>query len=517
MAPTTDAPATLTGLLARPELTHGDVPLLFVSRDGRHTTTLARIRERAARLAAGLSELGVRPGAAVSVQFPLCEEAIVAQIAVLMVGGVLAPVVPVFGSRELARLFSDARPEVHLTLPRWRKVDYLRQLDEVPPDVLPATVIVPGGGPGCLDWADVEDAEPLTDWAEVDEDATALVIYTSGSTGEPKGVRHTRRTTLAEAYDVGYDLGVPEEELTFLYTSGAGHIAGFVYPLRVLARGMRCVVLDGWDAALAARIVDAEKPTVMAGLPFHVVSMLDAADAEGLDLSSLLMATIGGAPVSQALVARADAAGVPVVKSYGLTELPTAVLGDVNDPLEVRATYVGRPSGGNEVRIAAEDGTVVGPGQRGEIQLRGPELFAGYTNRSDEDTFTADGWFPTGDIGELTPDGLLLIVDRKKNIIIRGGENLSATEIEEIVGTHPAVAEAAVVGVPDARYGERACAFVVLRDGATLTLAQLLEHFVAAGASKQKVPEYLQFVDALPRTATGKLRKHDLTPPEPRS
>lgn len=515
MTPTTYG--SLTELLARPRLTFGTVPLVFVSRAGRYETTLDAVRERAEHLAAGLHALGVRQGDRVSAQFPLCEEAIVAQFAALMLGAVLVPMVPVYGSRELTQLFAEAKPVVHLTRDRWRKLDYAANLADVPADVRPRVVAVGDAGEGATAWADVESAPRLTEWASVDEDETSLIVFTSGSTGVPKGVRHTRRTMLAEAFDVGYRLPVADDELSYLYTSGAGHIAGYVYPLRVLARGMRCVVLDGWDARLAARIVDRDRPTVMAGLPFHIVSMLDVADEEGLDLSSLLMATIGGAPVTTGLVVRAQRAGVPVVKSYGLTELPTAVLGDVNDPVDTRSTYVGRPSGGNEVRITDEDGKVLTPGRRGEIQLRGPEMFVGYTNVPEDQTFTRDGWFPTGDIGELSADGLLSIVDRKKNIIIRGGENLSATEIEEIVGTHPSVLDAAVIGVPDSRYGERACAFVVLKKGHTLTLEDLLAHFVAAGVSKQKVPEYLELVDELPRTATGKLRKHDLVPPPARS
>lgn len=518
MTQTQQAPVSLTGLLAQPELEYGGTPIEFVSQSGRYTTDMAAIRARAERLAAGLRERGVTAGDVISAQFPLVEEAIVAQFAALMLDVVLAPIVPVFGPREVEQVFRITRPAAHLTLGRWRKIDYLNSLADIPEDVRPSIVVAAEASESqrpelAIDWANAEAEASSAFESQESEDAVNLIIFTSGSTGVPKGAQHTRRSMLAEAFDVGYRLDVPDDQLSFLYTSGAGHIAGYVYPLRVLARGMRCIVLDGWDAELAARIVHGDKPTMMAGLPFHVVSMLDAAEEHGLDLSSLLMASIGGAPVSAALVQRAQSAGVPIVKSYGLTEVPTAVLGDVNDPVEVRAGAIGRPSGGNQIRIVDDTGAPVPAGERGELQLRGPEMFVGYLGIPREQTFTPDGWFPTGDIGFIDATGRLTIVDRKKNIIIRGGENLSATEIEEILVTHPGIVEAAVIGVPDDRYGERACAYVVLAPDASLTISDLIQHFVRQGASKQKVPEYLEFLDALPKTATGKLRKTDLPLP----
>lgn len=502
---------TLSGLLGAQDMRYGETPLTFVTADGRSTTTLRELRDRATRLAGGLRRLGVRPRDHVAFQLPLCADAIVAQFAALMLDAVLVPVVPVFGAKELTQVFRDVEPKAFLTTDRWRKVDYAANLESIPHAVRPP-IIVMSGDPiaDAVPWAELEAEDPVTDWAEADEDATSLIIFTSGSTGTPKGVRHSRRTALAEAVDVGVQLEEPDSELCYLYTSGAGHIAGFVYPLRVLLRGMRCVVIDGWDPSLAAQVVHRDRPDVMAGLPFHVVSMLDAAESSGLDLSSLRMAMIGGAPVSAALIERAERAGVRIVRSYGLTELPTAALGGIRADLATRCNHVGRATGGNEIRIVDDRGRVLPADSRGEIQLRGPEMFIGYTNVPAEQTFTHDGWFPTGDIGELTEDGLLSVVDRKKNIIIRGGENLSASEIEDLLVTHPSVIEAAVVGVPDDRYGERVCAFLVVADGVDVTPSDLLDHFVRSGASKQKTPEFVEIVPALPRTATGKLQKRDL-------
>jgi len=237
--------------------------------------------------------------------------------------------------------------------------------------------------------------------------------------------------------------------------------------------------------------------------------MLEIAESRGYDLGSMDMMMAGGAPVPADLVRRADAAGVVVVRAYGMSEHPTFAIGRWTESVDLRAEHDGYITGRNEVRLVDDNGQIVEEGRPGEIQVRGPEQFLGYTNYPDSEVFTPDGWFLTGDIGVL--DGrLLTVVDRKKNIIIRGGENLSATEIETVVVTHPSVAEVAVVGFPDQRYGERACAFVVLNAGMSLDLSGLREHFAKSGVAKQKTPEFLELVEALPRTGTGKIRKHEL-------
>jgi acyl-CoA synthetase (AMP-forming)/AMP-acid ligase II len=248
----------------------------------------------------------------------------------------------------------------------------------------------------------------------------------------------------------------------------------------------------------------------MVTTPFHIVSMLEVLAEEPFDLSSMRMMIAGGAPVRPDLILRAQDAGMVVVRSYGMSEHPTVLIGDPDDPLEVRANRDGKVTPNNRLRLVDDEGRPVPVGGRGEVQVQGPEQFIGYTNVPLAETFTEDGWFPTGDIGLLDAEGYVTLVDRKKNIIIRGGENLSATEIEDVVGTHPAVAEVGVIGVPDDRYGEQACAVVVLREGATLTLEDLGRHFAAAGVARQKVPEHLRFVTSLPRSGTGKIRKAEL-------
>jgi acyl-CoA synthetase (AMP-forming)/AMP-acid ligase II len=207
-------------------------------------------------------------------------------------------------------------------------------------------------------------------------------------------------------------------------------------------------------------------------------------------------------------VVRADEAGVVAYRAYGLTEHPTISAGTVQDPLEKRAHTDGRVAPGNEVRILDDNGVEVPTGQDGEIVSRGSELFAGYRAAAlTREAFTDDGWFRTGDVGRLDADGYLTITDRKKDIIVRGGEKISSKEVEDVLGTHPRVAEVAAVGSPDELYGERVAVFVVLRDGAELSLEDVGEHFRSRGVARQKTPEVIRVVASLPRTAAGKVQK----------
>ncbi|ALJ18854.1 AMP-binding protein [Microbacterium sp. No. 7] len=488
----------------------GQTVIEYRTPDARTDLTVGQLLSRAEHVAAGLRARGIREGDVISAQLSNRPEATVLQLAAVILGATLAPIVPVFGPRDVAAVLQDARPALFVTERGWGKFDYLAGLDSLPAGLLPETVVV-GGAPGRVDWDDLEGtAERVSDLPALDPARPCLIIYTSGSTGMPKGVVHTVGSIFAEVLDFDYRAHGDSDRDVYLQGSAAGHIGGYMFPWRAIRYRMKTIVMDGWNAALACRLVTEERVTAMVTTPFHSVSMFDTADRDAsVDLSSLAMMMTGGAPVGPALVERADRYGVNIVRAYGMSEHPTVAIGDWRDPLEIRASTDGYLTGDNRIRLLDDDDRDVLDGDLGEVVVRGPEQFAGYTNVPREEAFTADGWYRTGDIGRYV-DGRLTILDRKKNIIIRGGENLSATEIEDIVATHAAVAEVGVVGVPDERYGERACAFVVLNDGHGLTLDDLRDHFVGQGAAKQKIPEVLRFVDALPRTGTGKLRKAEL-------
>jgi non-ribosomal peptide synthetase component E (peptide arylation enzyme) len=280
--------------------------------------------------------------------------------------------------------------------------------------------------------------------------------------------------------------------------------------LRSLVLGTSAVLLDAWDPHLAAAAVEQYRVGSTAGTPYFVTSLLEAAEEDGGDLSSLTRFMVGAANVPRSVVEMADASGIAAYRAYGSTEHPTISSGSSDDALALRASTDGALTPGNEVRIVDDDGHDVVAGAPGEIVSRGPEQFLGYSDpRFDQDSYWPGGWFRTGDIGIM--DGRhLTVVDRKKDIIIRGGENIASKEVEDLLLLHPSVSDAAAVAAPDTRLGETVCAFAVLEPGAHLDLEDVRRHFRDAGVAIQKTPERLEIVDDLPRGHGGKVQKAEL-------
>ena len=338
----------------------------------------------------------------------------------------------------------------------------------------------------------------------------ACVLYTSGSTGLPKGVQHTHETLLT-------GLGAASDPTVRTLTSfPAGHVASMLGLLRPLTGGGTTVVMDRWSARRVARIIEEYRITASAGTPFYLATLLDEAERSGRDISSLSRFLVGAATVPPALVARAEAAGIVTWRTYGSTEHPAIAGGSADDPPDKRRLTDGRVGPGNEVRIVDEHLVDVAPGEEGEILARGPRQFIGYRDASlDAEAFVDGTWFRTGDQGRLDADGFLTITDRVKDIIIRGGENISAREVEDVLAEHPLVDEVAVCAAPDDTFGEVVGAFVRVRPGVAadpLTLDALRTFAADAGLAAHKLPARLVVLDDFPRTAAGKVRKRDLRP-----
>ena len=482
-----------------------DAPLTFARRDGEHTHRRGELHERARRVASGLLEAGVSPGARVVVQSPATARSTVVLEALWLLGAVPVPVVAAAGQAEVRHIVERCGAET-IVVPGAGSDLLLRARQLGLPRVVVVDGEEQGAGAGQLSLDGLEAHEPLAELPPVDPASVACVIYTSGSTAAPKGVLHSHETLLA-----GYEPPGSAPTIPVLMTFPSGHIASVLGMVRPLTAGGSTVVMDRWSPSRAVELVEAHRIVSSAGTPFYLSTLLDEAERTGGDISSLSLFLVGAASVPPALVERAERAGILTWRTYGSTEHPAITSGVPTDPVERRIATDGRPGPGNEVRIVDDAGQDLPVGAEGEILARGPRQFLGYDDPElDEASFTGDSWFRTGDVGRLDDEGHLTITDRKKDVIIRGGENVSAKAVEDVLATHAAVAEVAVCAGPDPVWGERVCAFVRTRPGRDVTLDELRRHVLDAGLATHHAPEQLEVTDDLPRTATGKVRKADL-------
>lgn len=470
--------------------------------------TFDEVRDRALRVAAGFHRLGIAKGTRVAWQLPTRVDTVVASLALARLGAVQTPVIPLHREREVGFVLAESRARFLLVPGLWRGFDYGAMARELTRGRA-ETVRVVDLGAGGLPEAD-SDAVDATGAAlppfEPRPDATTWVYYTSGTTSSPKGVEHSDATLIAGGVGLATALDISAEEIGSIAFPYA-HVAGPDYVIAMLVSGFPAVVLETFAPAAAAAVYARAGVTMAGGSTAFYQAFLDEArrrkpGRERL-IPSLRLLSGGGAPLPPELyhdVVRE--LGCAVVHGYGMTECPMIAMGTPYDSDEQLAHTVGRPVVGARVRIALPDGSEARAGETGEVTLKGPMVFHRYTDPAlTAEAFDADGYFRTGDLGHLRPDGHLVLTGRLKDIIIRKGENISAREIEDLLHTHPAVAEAAVIGVPDRERGERVCAVITLArpDAAPPTLAELTGHLRTSGLMVQKLPERLEIVATLPR------------------
>jgi acyl-CoA synthetase len=471
-------------------------------------STVAELHTDGVALAGALHHHGVRRGDVIAMQLPHWRESALLYRAAAALGAVIMPIVPIYAEAELDFLLRDSRAAILFVPGTWRGTDHAARLARLAPlPDLKAIVIVGDTATaphiGWDTFAAHSTAMPAPDWQP---DDPAFLVYTSGTTAAPKGVIHSSNSLLAEIAQAPRPADGGEKRTLSPYP--AGHVAGSLAIFGHAISGDTTFIFDAWDAPAAARAIAEQRVIATSGTPFHYASLFDAADASGADLSSLTFCGTGGAGVPESLVARAEAIGVRLFRRYGMSEHPTVSQGRFDDPFTQRMQTDGHLLPGCEVRILDDDDADLPTGADGEIVTRGPDMFLGYTDASlNAAAFLPGGWFRSGDIGRLGADGTLTITDRKKDIIIRGGENLSARDIEEHLLSLPGVLEAAAVAMPDERLGEKVCAYVILRPGAALTLADIDTAFRQRGVARQKTPERLIIAADLPRTPAGKIMK----------
>jgi acyl-CoA synthetase (AMP-forming)/AMP-acid ligase II len=498
--------------------------IVFESETRPGEVQLAALHERGTRLASALASLGLRPGDAIACQVPNWLEGALVYHAALTLGLIVVPIIHIYGPAEVSFILRQSGARTLVMPARWRDIDYVERLRSVRQDAPVDNVIVIGDEavPGAVRLDELEASggtaqgrSPLRPEGgggkRAPADEVCMIVYTSGTTAEPKGVLHTHNSLLAEIRTLNRRLASGPTPVVSLSPFPAGHMGGVLGLGQAFLSGWTTVLMDRWNAARASELIERHQVTSLAATTYFMITLREHVAQSGRPLPSLREIHVGGAGVPAAAVEAAQEMGWAAFRSYGMTEHPTVTAPPPGAPLETRSRTDGPPLPGSVIRIVDEGGADVPTGTAGEVAVIGPEQFAGYRDPAlDADAFLPGGWLRTGDVGILDEAGRLTIVDRKKDIIIRGGENISSQEVEAVLARHPAVSEAAVTPLPDPRYGERVCAFVVLLPGATLTLQEVRTHFIASGVAMQKAPERLEIVAELPRTATGKVRKADL-------
>lgn len=491
---------------------HSKLPFVIHSQTRPWRGTFHEVYEMARHAAKGLVGCGVRPGDVVSFQTPNWIEGAVTFYAAAMVGAVVAPIVHIYGIRETSYILSQCQSRVHVTASRFGHQDFLSNLESAS-DISNIQIVVIGGdGPlGSIGFDDLLLADPLDDPVSVDPGSPALIGWTSGTTANPKGVVHSHQTVCAEIMQLGATQ--PSNRPPLLMANPISHAIGMLGALLIpVVQGRPVHLLDQWDPTVVLDLIIAEDLCAGGGAPDFLTSLLDDPQCDERHLERLHYQGMGGAPIPRAVVERGTKLGLTIYSAYGSTEHPSIAGCSYEDSLERRLSTCGRPLPGNEIKLVDLEGREVQPGEPGEILSRGPECFLGYTDPMlTAKAFDTEGWYHTGDIGILDSDGYLSITDRLSDIIIRGGENISAAEIEEVLMTIPGVAEVAVVAAPDVRMGEHAAAFVrMVGDRPVPELPEMLAQLEAAGLTRQKWPEELVAIEEFPRTSSGKVQKYVL-------
>ncbi|HEY1827815.1 MAG TPA: AMP-binding protein [Acidimicrobiales bacterium] len=473
--------------------------------------TVGDVFDEARRVAGGLRDLGLGPGDIVAFQLPNWVEAAITFYACTLLGVTLVPIVHFYGPKEVGFILRQSQAKALIIVSNVGARDYLSELATTRDglDHLERVIVVGGEPPsGDIAFSTLRTAEPLEGANAVDPDSPAVIGYTSGTTADPKGVVHTHRTLGCEVRQLADHQA--ERDRATVTGAPLGHAIGMLGGLLCpLYSGRPIYLMDGWDPPTVLAAMIEEDIAAGSGSTYFFTSLLDCPGFGPEHVERMRYVGLGGSPIPNAVADRADALGISLVRAYGSTEHPSCTGSQHSAPKEKRIHTDGRPMAWVEIRTVDEDGNDTEVGQPGEILSRGPERFAGYTDPTlTAEYVDADGWFRTGDVGVIDAEGYLTITDRVKDIIIRGGENVSAAEVEQLLAHMEGVAEVAVVAAPDERLGEHGCAFFRMQAGVEAPdLEAVRAHLQASGLARQKWPEELRSVDELPRTPSGKIQK----------
>ncbi|WP_218712777.1 long-chain fatty acid--CoA ligase [Arthrobacter sp. BF1] len=468
--------------------------------------TYGALEVLSAKVAALLAQRGVKPGDRVALISPNLPQMPPIYYGILRYGAIVVPLNPLLKAREVAYHLQDSGATLAFA---WEGV-----MAEVAPGAAETgTDIIP------IDanfMALVTPLGPIHEVAEAAKDDTAVILYTSGTTGKPKGAELTHENLRSNA-EVSVSLFNSRDGDVIFGGLPFFHIFGQTCALNsAVMAGAAVTLLPRFDPVKALEIIQRDKVTIFEGVPSMYIALLRAPGRENYDLSSLRLAASGGSALPVEILHEFESTfKATLLEGYGLSETSPVVSFNQTDGVR-KPGSVGTAVTGAQLRVIDDQGADVEPGAVGEIAVAGPYVMKGYWNNP-EATAAAipDGWFRTGDLGRRDEDGVFFIVDRKKDMILRGGYNIYPREIEEVLYEHPAVAEAAVLGKPDDVHGEEVCAVVALKDGAAgaenpEALAAEIQEFVKARVAAYKYPRKVMIVDALPKGPTGKILKREI-------
>lgn len=459
----------------------------------------------------------VPTGSVVSFMLPNWHETAVIYLAATLAGMVVNPILPSLRDHDLRFILEDAGTAMIFVPHRYGGHDYGAMLERVTAamEAAPEVVVLreTGHAGAHTPYPDLLGQTPeAATLPALDPDAVRMILYTSGTTSRPKGVLHTHNSLHALIRQLREHWRIDPGD-TFLVPSPVAHIGGSIYAFECpLLLGTTAVLMDRWDPAEAVALMNTGRCTHMAGATPFLQQLLSAAERAGTRLPDLKVFICGGASVSPSLIRRAAEyfERAVITRVYGCTEVPVATVGAPRPDEADRAADTDGRAGIAEIKLVAHEAAPAGDG---EICVRGPQMLVGYRHPEDgADSFDAAGFFRTGDLGRWvsagSEDRYLVVTGRAKDVIIRSGENISAKEVEDLLADHPGIAEIAVVGLPDERTGERACAVIVPAGAESPDVASLLALLVSKGVAKFKAPEQVVIWDALPKNDAGKVLKH---------
>ena len=475
--------------------------------------TFASYRDACLRAAAGLfAHHGVTAGTGVSWELPTWNESLVLVGALCRLGACQNPLIPIYRHREVGFITAQSEAALLVVPTEYRGFDFEAMAREI-------AAARPGLSVLVVD-RDLPDADPdvlpppAPAAASAEGAPVRWLFYTSGTTADPKGAPHTDLTVTAAALAMAECLDIRHDDvsaLVFPFT----HIGGIGWLIASLLTGCTLLTTEAFDPSETPAFLAGNGVTLAgSGTPFHLAYLAaQRAAGDGPIFREVRSYPGGGAPKPPQLHhdLKAEIGGVGIVSGYGLTEAPIVVMATTEDPDRKLAETEGRPTPGVDLKVVTLDGRVAGPGEEGEIRLKGAQVISGYLDPSlDAEAFDDQGYFRSGDLGIVDAEGFVTITGRLKDVIIRHGENISAKEVEDLLYEHPAVADVAVIGLPDPKTGERACAVVAVAEGQSFDFATMGAYLRGRGLRVNAVPEQLEVVDAVPRNPAGKILKHTL-------